>query len=34
MDILVIGTAAGAVGMALVFIIGYFLLKDRIADVD
>lgn len=34
MDPLFIGTAAGVIGIALVVIIGYLLLKDRIADVD
>lgn len=34
MDVLVIGTIAGGIGMLLVFLIGYFLLKDRIAPVE
>jgi hypothetical protein len=34
MDVLMIGTLAGGLGMGIVFVTGYFLLRNRIADVD
>jgi hypothetical protein len=34
MDVLMIGTLAGVAAMGVVFAVGYFFLKDRIADVE
>lgn len=34
MDVLMIGTLAGVIGMAIVFAVGYYLLRNRIAEVE
>lgn len=34
MDVLMIGTLAGVAGMLVVFVAGYYFLRDRIAPVE
>jgi hypothetical protein len=34
MDVLMIGTVAGGLGMMVVFLAGYLLLRNRIAPID